>query len=256
MRNVFVETENVQRFQAALGALERRGAKENCLLVVDGKPGLGKTTALHRWATQTGAIYLRAKKEWKPGWFLSDLLAEFRVTPAHSYEKRFAQAMEALLSRQSAMTVQKRTFAVVLDEADHFSRNARIMETIRDFSDMGDIVFVLIGMGKIRDHLKLLPQISSRTQPAVQFEPASLEDVRRFCAAMAEVPIGECLTGFVHHVTGGYNREIVEALKVIERFGRRNGAGPDRPVTLHDMAGQVLITDRRTGSPVIVPEMH
>ena len=64
MKNAFVETGNVKRFQTALTALERRGAAEACLMVVDGLPGLGKTTALYRWATQTGAIYVRAKKEW------------------------------------------------------------------------------------------------------------------------------------------------------------------------------------------------
>lgn len=256
MKNVFVETENVARFQAALGALERRGAQEACLMVVDGKPGLGKTTALYRWAAQSGAIYLRAKKEWSPGWFLADLLGEFRVTPAHSYQKRFAQAMEAMLARQSAMTLQRRTFAVVVDEADHISRNARIMETIRDFSDMGDIVFVLVGMGKIRDHLTLLPQVASRVQPPVKFEAASLADVKRFCDQKSEVPIADCLVGFVHKITDGYNREIVEAIASIERFGKRNGANADTPVTLRDMAGQVLVTDRRTGHPIIVPEAH
>lgn len=51
MRNAFVETANVKRFHTALTALERRGAQEACLLVVDGQPGLGKTTALHRWAS-------------------------------------------------------------------------------------------------------------------------------------------------------------------------------------------------------------
>lgn len=254
MRNVFVETENVGRFHAALGALERRGATEACLMVVDGKPGLGKTTALFRWATQNGAIYLRAKKEWSPTWFLADLLAEFRITPAHSFQRRFAQAMEAMLAKQSAMALQKRTFAVVIDEADHISRNSRIMESIRDFSDMGDIVFILVGMGKVRDHLTLLPQVASRVAQLVKFEAASSADVRRMFAERAEVPAADCLTAFAHRVTEGYSREIMEAIAAVERFGKRNGAGPDNPVKLRDMAGQVLINDRRTGNPIIVPE--
>lgn len=256
MKNVFVETENVARFHAALGALERRGAQEACLMVVDGRPGLGKTTALFRWAAQSGAVYLRAKKEWSPTWFLADLLAEFRITPAHSYQKRFAQAMEAMLARQSAMALQKKTFAVVIDEADHISRNARIMESIRDFSDMGDIVFVLVGMGKVRDHLTLLPQVASRVAQYVKFEGASAGDVRRMFAEKAEVPVADCLTTFVHRVTEGHSREIMEAIASVERFGKRNGAAPDKPVRLQDMAGQVLINDRRTGNPVIVPETH
>lgn len=255
MKNVFVETENVARFHGALGALERRGATEACLMVVDGRPGLGKTTALFRWAAQSGAIYLRAKKEWSPSWFLEELLTEFRVQPAHSFQKRFAQAMEAMLARQSSLMLQKRTFAVVIDEADHISRNARIMESIRDMSDMGDITFVLVGMGKVRDHLTRLPQVASRVAQYVKFEPASLEDVQRMCAEKADVAIAPDLVGFIHRVTEGYNREIVEAIATVERFGKRNGATAEKPVTLADMAGQVLVNDRRTGQPIHVPEV-
>lgn len=252
MKPAFAVTANVARFHAALGTLERRGAKEACLMVVDGRPGLGKTTTLQRWATDNDVIYLRAKKEWTPGWFLDDLLSEFHVAPKHSFEKRFAQAMEALLIRQSALARTKKTFAVVVDEADHISRSARIMESIRDFSDMGDIPFILVGMGRIRDNLALLPQVASRIAQYVGFETAKVEDVRRLVDALCEVPVADCLVAFVHTVTEGFNREIVEAIAAIERFGKRNAGG--KPVTLAMMAGQPLVNDRRTGQVVMVPE--
>lgn len=253
MRHAFVETANVQRFQGALSALERRGAAEACLMVVDGPPGLGKTTALYRWATQTGAVYVRAKKEWTPSWFLNDLLAEFRIAPGHSYQRRYAQALEAMLQRQSSMALQKKTFAVVIDEADHISRSGRIMESIRDFSDMGDIVFVLVGMGKIRDNLTGFPQVASRIAQYVRFEHATRKDVRAFYDTICEAPVHDDLVDFTHRVTNGFNREIMEAVASAERFGKRNGAGPDRPVTLSAMAGQPLVNDRRTGAPIMVP---
>lgn len=255
MKNVFVETENVSRFHAALGALDRRGASEACLLVVDGRPGLGKTTALNRWAAQTGAVYVRAKAEWTAAWFLRDLLTELRVQHAHAYSKNFELALGALASRQSAMIVQKRTFAVVIDEADHISRDGRIMESIRDFSDLADIVFVLVGMGRIRDNLVRFPQIISRVAQFVRFDQSTREDVRRFLDTICEVPVADDLCDFVHAVTEGYNREIKECIATIERFGRRNGAGPDNPVRISDMAGQVICNARATGLPIIVPEI-
>lgn len=253
MKNAFVETGNVKRFQTALTALERRGAAEACLMVVDGLPGLGKTTALYRWANQTGAIYIRAKKEWTPSWFLNDLLSQFRIAPAHSYQKRYAQALEAMLQAQSALTLQKKTFAVVIDEADHISRSGRIMESIRDFSDMGDIVFVLVGMGKIRDNLTAFPQVASRIAQYVRFEHATKDDVRAFYDTLCEVPVADDLVGFTHQVTQGFNREIKEALAMVERVGKRNNAGPDKPVSLAHLAGQPLVNDRRTGAPIVVP---
>lgn len=250
MKNAFVETGNVRRFQSSLSALERRGAQEACLMVVDGLPGLGKTTALHRWAAQTGAVYIRAKKEWTPSWFLNDLLAQFRIAPSHSYQKRYAQALEAMLQAQSTLTLQKRTFAVVIDEADHISRNSRIMESIRDFSDMGDIVFVLVGMGKIRDNLTAFPQVASRVAQYVRFEHASRDDVAAFYGTRCEVPVGDDVIDFTHQVTGGFNREILEAMATVERIGRRNGG---TAVGLSQLAGHPLVNDRRTGAPIIVP---
>ena len=253
MKNAFVETGNVQRFHSALTALERRGAQEACLMVVDGLPGLGKTTALYRWATQTGAVYVRAKKEWTPSWFLNDLLSQFRIAPGHSYQKRYSQALEAMLQAQSSLTLQKKTFAVVIDEADHISRSGRIMESIRDFSDMGDIVFVLVGMGKIRDNLTAFPQVASRIAQYVRFEHASKDDVRAFYDTLCEYPVSDDLVGFTHRITQGFNREIKEALAVVERHGRRNNAGPGNPIGLSQLAGQPLVNDRRTGAPIIVP---
>lgn len=100
MKRHFVETENVARFMEGLVALEKRGAEECSLMVVDGAPGLGKTTALEWWAAQNSIVFLRALKEWSPQWFLADLLAKLRITPAHSFQKRYHQALEALTLRQ------------------------------------------------------------------------------------------------------------------------------------------------------------
>ena len=254
MKNVFVETENVQRFKDKLKKLEKRGAAEACLMVVDGRPGLGKTTALNRWAIHNNCIYLRAKKEWTPNWFLEDLLTELHVNPAHSFQKKFKQAVEALLVRQNSLVLQKKTFAVVVDEADHISRNGKIMETIRDFSDLGDIPFILVGMGKIRDNLVAFPQVASRIAQYCMFEEASVRDVQHFIEAQSDVPVAQCLIEFIHRVTNGFNREIKEAIASVETFGRRSQATADNPVTLKAMAGEFLVNDRRTGQPIHIPE--
>lgn len=253
MKQKFVKTSNVLRFDGALTALKRRGASEACIVVVDGEPGLGKTTSLSRFAAQQQAIYLRAKKEFRPAWFLNELLKELRQDPPHSFEKKFELALKTLIQRQQAAMHAGKTFALIIDEADHVSTNARIMETIRDLSDMIEMPVVLVGMGKLRNNLTRYPQIASRVSQYVKFESATFEDVRLFFNEKCDVPVADDLVAFVHKVTLGMNREIIEAMAFIERFGKRQPPS-EGGLTLKDMAGQHIVNDRVTGQPISVPD--
>lgn len=253
MKPNFVQTSNVLRFNASLSALKKRGASEACLIVVDGAPGLGKTTSLVRFAVNENAIYLRAKKEWRPTWFLNELLKELRQDPPHSFERKFDMTLKTLMQRQQVAMNAGKVFALIIDEADHISSNAQIMETIRDLSDMIEMPVILVGMGKIRNNLVRFPQITSRISQYVNFEPATLDDVRRFFDAKCDVSVADDLLGFVHKVTGGMNREILEAIANIERFGKRIEPA-EAGITLQDMAGQSIANDRVTGQAINVPD--
>lgn len=249
MKRKFVSTSNAEVFLAGLSALESRGAEEACLMVIDGLPGLGKTTVIQWWATQTGSIFLRAKKEWTPAWFLRELLTLVGETPRYSFEKMYQQTIEVLTLLATDAERSERTFAIVVDEVDHISRNARLLETIRDLSDMLEIPFILVGMGKVRDNLTRFDQISSRVARYVQFQPATLHDVKAMVEQICEVPIGEDLVALLRNEAGGKLREIKEGIKNIERFGKRNAG---QTIGIAQMTGQVLLNDRRTGREIKV----
>lgn len=255
MKNAFVETSNVKRFLTALSALEERGAQEACLVVVDGLPGLGKTTTLKHWVAQNGCIYLRAKKEWTPSWFMNELLESLRVHPPHSFQKKYAKVLEELAVRQNTAMMSRRSFGLVIDEADHVSSKSAILETIRDISDMIELPTILVGMGRINDNLARFPQVASRISQKVRFEKATKEDVRQLIKHRCEIEVADCLVDFVLNVTQGFNRETLEAIASIERFGLRSECG-EAGVTLRDMAGQVIINDRRSSQPIKVPEVY
>ena len=254
MRPVFVKTENVSRFTNAMTALSRRGAQESCLIVLDGMPGLGKTTTLQHWVAQNSCVYLRAKKEWTSSWFMRELLENMRVIPPHSIQQKYNMALQELGSRHMLAANTGKDFALVIDEADHVSSNSRIIETIRDLSDMLEVPIVLVGMGKIRTNLTKFPQVSSRVSQFVRFDPASLADVTKFTAEMCEVEVAEDLVHLIHKISGGFNREIKNALANVERFGLRNQP-EDGGISIGDMAGQFLINDRQTGTAIHVPEV-
>ena len=252
MKSKFVETANVQRFREALAALQVRGAQEACLIVIDGLPGLGKTTTLKNWVAQTGSVYLRAKKEWTPNWFMNELLESLRIQPPHAFQKKYAKALEELTLRNNSAAIEDKVFGLVIDEADHISNKASILETIRDLSDLIELPTILVGMGRVNDNLARFPQVASRVSQKVRFEKASIDDVRALIAGRCEVAVAADLAEFVLKVSHGFNREVLEAIANIERFGLRNE--PDEGgVTMADMAGQVIVNDRRSNRPIQVP---
>lgn len=254
MKSTFVETSNVKRFHSALTALNRRGAGEACLMVIDGVPGLGKTTTLQHWATKNHCIYLRAKNQWKASWMLNELLEEMRLMPPHRFEDKFKLTLGQLGQRQDRAMVDDQSFAVIIDEADFISRNKDCMETMRDLSDALEVPVIFVGMGKIRSNLTRFPQVTSRVAEYVQFEPANKTDVKALIEGLCEVQVDDDMIGLIHKVSKGYNREIKEAIASMERWGLRNLAG-GQSLSVSAMAGQHLINDRQTGQSIKVPEV-
>ena len=126
--------------------------------------------------------------------------------------------------------------------------SSALMETLRDISDMVEVPMLLIGMGKIHAGIKRFPQIASRAEVHVEFNPLSIDDTRHLVQRRSEVEIDPELLRFLHDKAAGYAREVLTGISAIERVGRRLG----RPVTMADMVGTVLLTERATGHQVVV----
>lgn len=255
MHDIFVETRNYREFMAKLTRVDERGAEEACMVVVDGKPGLGKTATMDHWISQTGSIYLRAQRWWEHTDFIAELLSALGVvTLPRTRRDRFARILAELTTLAEDAAIDDKMFGLVIDEADMISGNQKVMETIRGISDIKFLPTILVGMGKLRDNLKRLPQIESRAPNKVEFHPASLEDATLLVRGLCEVPVAPDLIQFVWRHSKGYSREMVEAISKIERFGRRLDVGPGG-VTMADMAGQLIMSNRETGKDIIVPDV-
>ncbi|SFM35668.1 AAA domain-containing protein [Pleomorphomonas diazotrophica] len=243
MRNTFVRLSNTAAFMSGYEVVERRGAAENCFMVVDGKPGYGKTSTAQWFAISNNLPFIRAKREWRPSWMLRELLETVQTAPAHSYEKIFQQVIEAMGKRSAIAAVEDKPFAIIVDEADHVVGSSALMETLRDISDLVEVPILLIGMGRISAGIKRFPQIASRAESHVEFKPLTLSDTRALVEQRCEVPIDGDLLQLLHDKAEGYAREVLTGLAAIERTGKRL----DHPVTVADMAGQELLVQRSTG---------
>ena len=255
MKPIFVETSNYRRFTSALTRLDGRGAQEACMVVVDGRPGLGKTATMSRWTAQTGSIYLRAQRGWDYSWLIQELLAELSITTVpRGRRDRFKLVIERLDDLSTDAALEGRPFSLVVDEADLISGKPEVMEAIRGISDLKHLPTILVGMGRLRDNLRRFPQIESRAPNKVEFLPATLEDATTLVRGLSEVPVADDLIQFVWKLSKGFSREMIEAISAIERFGQRFAPGPDG-ITQADMAGQAIMNNRETGKPIIVPEV-
>lgn len=249
MRNVYVQTSNSKAFAAKLASLNERGAGEACLMVVDGEPGLSKSRTALWFAVQQGAALVRAKKGWTPRWMLADILAAVtKEPPAYAYSDRYRQVVAKLAQESLVAARERRTFAVIIDEADSISASREMLKTIQDISDMVEIPIILIGMGRIGHNLLRVPEVASRVGARVEFLPLTLEDTEAMVKGLAEVEVAPELIEFLHRASKGYAREVKEGIAVIERFGKRNPG----PVTLAAMKDKVLLTDRATGKEIKV----
>ena len=253
MIDEFVHTENVREFHDKVREVQHRGAEEACIVVVDGAPGLGKTTCMSRFVSQTGSVYLRAHQGWDHRFLIDTLLKEMDITPPRSRVERFERVLQGLDERAHASAQEDQVFCLIIDECDQVSSRREVMETIRDLSDLQFMPTILVGMGRLRENLRRFPQIESRAPRKVKFKPSTLNDARAVIKARCEVPIAPDLSEFMWKVSKGFNRELLEAIAHVERAGLRIGFD-EVGVALSDMAGQLITHDRDTGNPILGPE--
>lgn len=221
MKKAFVQNSNYVRFVEAVRAVEQRGAREASFLLVTGKPGLGKSETVDRFAMDTNAIYLRAKETWTKRGLLAEMADTLRLSNSGRNQEVQARIIGHVASRGTP---------IVIDEADFTLRStASILECVRDISDLTEVLVVLVGMEATEGHSPLegriarYPQISSRVAQVVRFRPLTEQDVKLTALQLAEVSIGDDAVAQLYRQSEGVTRLVMNGLATIERLARANG---------------------------------
>lgn len=242
MKRIFVKNiANYERFRTGISAVETRGATEASLMLVTGPAGYGKSQTVDRWAVANGAAYLRAKVEWTPRYFMTELAETLKIDSRGRAKDVFGRIAGVLGGQQ---------IPLVIDEVEHCLRDsAQVLEAIRDLSDLTEVMVILVGMDQVQAKIARHAQISSRIAKVVEFLPATPEDVTEFCKQMCEVSIDPSLAAEIHRQSGGRVREIMNAIATVEQTSKRNGK---TTASLQDMAGMVLTHDWQARRPRMV----
>ncbi len=242
MKKVFVKgITNYERFRTGISAVEARGASEASMMLVTAPAGFGKSQMVDHWAVATGAAYLRAKVEWTPRYFMTELAETLKLDSRGRSKDIFGRIAGVLGGQQ---------ISLVIDEVEHCLQNsAKVLEAIRDLSDLTEVIVILVGMDQVQAKIARHAQISSRIAKVIEFQPATPEDVTELCKQLSEVDIATDLIAEIHKQSGGRVREIMNAIATVEQTAKRNGSDA---ASLQDMAGQTLTHDWQARRPRMV----
>lgn len=237
MRTHFVKTKNLDRLLAGVQLLDQRGARESAGMVINGRPGDGKTTNLQHWGSAVGAVFLTCTQGMSPGRLVESIALKLGIPPTRYLDDAIG---ERLTLDQTPVLLDEAQFAL----AD----GAACLERLRGITDKSGTPFVLVMMERDLWRLGQHEQLSSRMACRVTFEPADVTDVGAVCGELAEVAIHPDLVRRIAAETGGRMRSVLNAISRIEIAARAKHLDA---VDLSTMAGVPLVDDYRAGLPAL-----
>ncbi|BEP69693.1 MULTISPECIES: hypothetical protein [unclassified Variovorax] len=211
MRREFVKTENSKRFRAHVALQENRGSQESGWIVVHGRPGEGKTSTLHNWAAERGAVMLTAQVDWTVRRMMVDLAEKLGIEHTTGFEKK----IEEIIGTEE--------LPIVVDEGGFaFANAAACLERLRGITDKTCTLMVLILMEQDVPKLARRTQISSRAR-ICQFNRSTHADVAAACAQLSEVEIAPAVVARIHDEADASMRLVMSAIHLVEAVARKLG---------------------------------
>ena len=212
MRDCFIITKNVRKFQTAIQRINhnRRGMERMAL--VTGEVGLGKTEAALYYGAHNGAVIIRMWEMMSGHWLLRELVKELGVEPAWRTEKLVDQLKEHLLPKPRT---------IILDEVDRFLMNQdrkkiAVLETLRDIHDVCHCPMVFVGEEWIDKKIKRLPRLYDRIVEIARFEKFKVNDVKQFIGELSEYQFGDDAVEKITQESGGRIRPIMNLINRAE----------------------------------------
>lgn len=218
MKNHFVITKNVKKFQTAIQRINhnRRGVERMAL--VTGEVGLGKTEAALYYGAHNGAVIIRVWGMMTGHWLLRELVKEIGVEPAWRTENLVDQLKKYLLPKPRT---------IILDEVDRFLKDQdpkklAVLETLRDIHDVCHCPMVFIGEEWIENKMKRLPRLYDRVVEIARFEKFDNGDVKQFLDELSDYKFNDYAIEKITQESGGRIRPIMNLINQAEDTAKIN----------------------------------
>ncbi|MBW4056964.1 MAG: AAA family ATPase [Proteobacteria bacterium] len=216
MKHAMAKTKNVQRFIAAIDALNNATpGTEKCGLLW-GDPGEGKTTTVAYAANIYDAIFVRAVGCWTVTSMLGELCKELG---GH----RMCRRSDMIEFICKALADKPRP--VFIDEADYLFAQESMLDAVRDIYDLSGCPVILIGMEDIARKIQNKSRFARRITQWVEFSGIDMDDARTVVKECSEVEIDDDLLRHLHKEAAGNIGRIIIGLSRIEVFAKSNRLG-------------------------------
>lgn len=208
MKDRIIMTQNLVKAVELVEKLKNRPKRSDCLGLIFGRWGLGKSTAIEWLFTNIECFYVRALEVWgrSVNMMVESLLAAYRVEPMGRLKSDLPE-----LSR----TIKKHGHPLFIDEADRLARKTSLIETVRDLHDVCRVPIILVGSENIINLLQRrdLGPVFSRVSAICQFQELTTKDIEHIALELCGLQCGSKVASYIRTVTLGDFR-LVNSLLV------------------------------------------
>ncbi len=230
---ILVETYNVKEVNKLVHKLLKRPKTEvPGLAVVYGPTGFGKTRWSELTAFRNGWGYMRISRLQREKAFVQEI---YRRLHWLIYGEEFVMKGTAYKIEEMCIKLLQENPEIVLfiDEINHkiHKREWDILEVIRDLTDRSFASIVMIGEQDTVDALTSYnPHFFGRCNFFFKFEKNTLEDVKRICKEVAEVPLDHKIIEEIYKETDGDLRKFVSYIPELENTIIRDSNASEKKV--------------------------
>jgi len=206
MKDKIVLTSNMTRFVSTIEDLKNKPKRSDCIGLVYGRWGLGKTTAMEWFYSNNRCVYVRAMEAWSRSvnMMIEDILRVYHVEPRGRLKSDLPELVR---------TMKKHGHPLFIDEGDRVARKLSLIETIRDLHDLCKAPIILIGQEHIINLLQRrdLGPVFSRVTSICEFKELTAQDIRHICKELCDLDCNDKVAAYIRTITLGDFR-LVNAL--------------------------------------------
>jgi len=207
MRNEFIETANVNKFNQICQELEDPASLVGpSLAMVTGPAGRGKSEAAKHFAVHNGAVYIPPLNTRTPAMVLREIVFELaKVRPIRT------ESCLTIIGEEMA----KERRLIIIDEADLLPM--QILEMLRNLNERFACPVMLIGEDDLKGKVESRRRLSSRIRRRLEFSPVTQSDIGFFFKRCLDLRLTPEMTALIQKYGRGDWRPVLTAALAIER---------------------------------------